>query len=179
MKLTFCRLNYLLRAVLLLACCCSVQPALAIDTFSFATPELRERFYRLSDELRCPKCQNQNLSGSNADIAKDLRTEIHRLLHEDKTDAEIKDYMVERYGEFVLYRPRFSRQNLALWLLPPTLLLTGLIALFLLVRRHRVQALAENETELTDAEARALADILLREPAQEHPTAAPDNGGKS
>ena len=94
-------------------------PALAvIESYPFEDEELLARYQTLSAELRCPKCQNQNIADSNAPIAADLRSQLHRQLHEGKSDEEIVEYMVDRYGEFVLYRPRWNQVTLVLWLAP-------------------------------------------------------------
>ncbi len=91
----------------------------AIDTEkAFADPEMQARYDALIDEVRCLVCQNQTIKDSNAFLAKDLRREIRRLMDEGQTDAEIADFLVARYGEFVLYRPRMSGNTLLLWLAP-------------------------------------------------------------
>ena len=98
----------------------------AIDTGqAFEDPELQARYEKIIDEVRCLKCQNQTIKDSNAFLAGDLRREIRRMLTEGKTDAEIFDFLVLRYGEFALYRPRMSGKTLVLWLAPVILLLIG------------------------------------------------------
>jgi len=112
--------------------------ASGIDTGkAFDDPEMQARYERIIAEVRCVTCQNQNIRDSNAFIAADLRREIRRLMGEGKTDAEIKDFLVTRYGDFVLYRPRFSGKTLALWVAPFLLVLFGSIAIFRVVR-HRM-----------------------------------------
>jgi len=108
-----------------------------VDLYEFDDPQLRERYLVLVDELRCPKCQNQNLSGSDSPIAADLRRELHRLLQEGQNDTEIKDYMVARYGDYVLYRPRLSMKTIMLWGGPIALLLVGLVIALLIFRRQQ------------------------------------------
>ena len=76
-----------------------------VDTFQFVTEEQQQRFRQLSDELRCPMCQNTNLSGSTGGVAEDLRREIYRMIMEGLTDQEIEQFMFERYGDFIFYRP--------------------------------------------------------------------------
>ncbi len=105
---------------------CAAPAAAVIETYEFASPELERRYLELGAELRCPKCQNQNIADSNAPIAADLRRQLHSQLHAGRSDAEIADYMVRRYGEFVLYRPRWSAYTAPLWLAPALLLLMGL-----------------------------------------------------
>ncbi|MDF1644371.1 MAG: cytochrome c-type biogenesis protein CcmH [Pseudomonadales bacterium] len=108
-----------------------------IEIHEFDDPQTKARFLRLSDELRCPKCQNTNLSGSNAPIAKDLRTQLIRLLKEGKTDQQIQQYMVDRYGDFVLYRPQFKKGTWPLWFGPLILLLLGLVVTGRIIRGRK------------------------------------------
>ena len=90
----------------------------AIDAFEFENSTLERRYQDLIDVVRCPKCLNTNLSGSDAPIAQDLRKLIYRLLHEGKTDEEIRQYLVDRYGDFILYDPPLSPKTVALLALP-------------------------------------------------------------
>jgi cytochrome c-type biogenesis protein CcmH len=99
---------------------------LAIDTGeAFDDPELQARYEKIIEEVRCLKCQNQTIKDSSAFLADDLRREIRRLLSEGKTDAEVYDFLVERYGDFALYRPRMSGITLLLWIAPGVFLLVG------------------------------------------------------
>ena len=109
----------------------------AVDIYQFDTESQRYRYHVLVDELRCPKCQNQNLSGSNSEIAADLRRELHRLLIEGKTDREIKAFMVARYGDFVLYKPPLKASTIMLWVFPVLLIVIGIIVLVMVVRQRR------------------------------------------
>lgn len=109
----------------------------AIDSFEFSDEATRERFYSLTAELRCPKCQNQNIADSNSPIAQDLRTEIHRMLQQGDSDQDIVDFMVARYGEFVLYRPRVTAQTLVLWYGPFGLLAVGAVVVLVMTRRRK------------------------------------------
>lgn len=98
----------------------------AIDTGQdFDDPELQARYEKIIAEVRCLKCQNQTIKDSNAFLAEDLRREIRRLLVEGKTDAEIFDFLVLRYGEFALYKPRMSGKTLILWIAPFLFLVFG------------------------------------------------------
>ena len=97
----------------------------SIDAYPFPNEELTTRYEQLISELRCPQCLNTNLAGSDAMIAQDLRREVHRMLIEGKTDKEVLDFMYFRYGDFVLYDPRFDLKTLALWLSPLLLLLAA------------------------------------------------------
>ena len=104
----------------------SKESALAsIDAYPFPNKELTDRYEQLISELRCPQCLNTNLAGSDAMIAQDLRREVHRMLIEGKTDKEVLDFMYLRYGDFVLYDPRFDLKTLALWLSPVLLVLAA------------------------------------------------------
>jgi len=109
----------------------------AIDTYQFKDEAERERFRSLTAELRCPKCQNQNIADSNAPIATDLRREIFRMLEEDKSNAEIVDFLVLRYGDFVLYKPPVDTRTYLLWYGPFALLGLGALGLVVLVLRRR------------------------------------------
>ena len=97
----------------------------SIDAYPSPNEELTDRYEQLISELRCPQCLNTNLAGSDAMIAQDLRREVHRMLIEGKTDKEVLDFMYFRYGDFVLYDPRFDLKTLALWLSPLLLLLAA------------------------------------------------------
>jgi cytochrome c-type biogenesis protein CcmH len=114
-----------------------VSTALAIDTDkAFDDPELQARYEHIIEEVRCLKCQNQSIKDSNAFLAGDLRREIRRMLTEGKTDDEIYDFLVARYGEFALYRPRMSGKTLVLWVAPILLLLAGGFVLVNVLRRR-------------------------------------------
>ncbi len=111
--------------------------AVAIDTDkAFDDPELQARYEHIIEEVRCLKCQNQSIKDSNAFLAGDLRREIRRMLTEGKTDDEIYDFLVARYGEFALYRPRMSGKTLVLWIAPIALLLVGGFVLVNVLRRR-------------------------------------------
>ena len=111
--------------------------ALAIDTDkAFDDPKLQARYEHIIEEVRCLKCQNQSIKDSNAFLAGDLRREIRRMLSEGKSDEEIYDFLVARYGEFALYRPRMSGKTLVLWIAPLVLLLAGGVVLVNILRRR-------------------------------------------
>ncbi|SDU12100.1 cytochrome c-type biogenesis protein [Halopseudomonas salegens] len=133
----------------------------AVDTFEFDSEEQRQRYYQLGQELRCPMCQNQNIADSDAPIAADLRREVYRLLQEDKSDSEITDYMVQRYGDFVRYRPPLNAQTLVLWIGPGVLLLAGFAILGVMVRRRR-KALAGEVHDLSDDDQQRLQSLLKK-----------------
>ena len=114
----------------------------AIDTdIAFEDPELQARYEAIIDEVRCVQCQNQTIKDSNALIAMDLRREIRRLMGEGMTDAEVYDFLVARYGEFVLYRPRMSGISLVLWIAPAVFLLFGAIVVVRVLRKRTSMSL--------------------------------------
>ncbi len=136
--------------------------AAAIDTYQFADDAQKDRFYHLVDELRCPKCQNQALADSDAPIATDLRAAIYRLINEGKSDDEIKAYLVERYGEYILYRPQWSKQTWLLWLAPAILLGIGLAIVLAMVRRSRLVKQQVNNAVLSESEQQRVEQLLNR-----------------
>jgi cytochrome c-type biogenesis protein CcmH len=118
---------------------------IAIDSEqAFDDPVLQARYEKLVAEVRCVTCQNQNIKDSNAFIASDLRREIRRMIGEGQSNEEIKDFLVARYGDFVLYRPRFEGKTLALWIAPFLLVLFGGFALVRVVR-HRMTLPMDDE----------------------------------
>ena len=132
----------------------------AIDTYNFKDEAERQQFRQLTTELRCPKCQNQDIADSNAPIAADLRREIFRMLGEGKDNQQIIDYMVARYGDFVRYKPVLNSRTWLLWFGPVGLLMGGLLVLGLIVLRKRHSPLsAANQTLTTDEQGRL--DALL------------------
>ncbi len=141
---------------------CSFILSAAIDVYQFDDPEKEQRFQELAYELRCPKCQNQNIADSNAEIAKDLRTKIQQMLDADKSNAEIIDYMVERYGDFVLYEPRVKPQTYLLWYGPGIFIVLGFFVVFMIIRARKPKQAdsSENNSALTATEAKQL-DALL------------------
>ena len=127
--------------------------ASAIDTAkAFDDPELQARYEHIISEVRCLKCQNQTIKDSNAFLASDLRREIRRMLDEGMTDAQIYDFLVERYGEFALYRPRASGKTLFLWIAPAFLLLGGAFLLVVVVRRRMLLPIDDDPGDEIDPE---------------------------
>lgn len=141
-------------------CLASAMATAAIDTYEFADAATRDRFHGLTAELRCPKCQNQNLADSNAPIAEDLRAEVYRLLKEGKSDREIKDYLVDRYGEYVLYKPEFSQQTWLLWGAPVILLVLALVIVLSIARRRMRGASQTAPEQLNDQEQSRIKSLL-------------------
>jgi cytochrome c-type biogenesis protein CcmH len=131
-----------------------------IDTYEFDKPEDVQRYNQFIEELRCPKCQNNNLAGSNAPLAKDLRRELHRLIIEGKTDRNIIDFMVDRYGDFVLYRPPLQKNTYILWYGPIVMLILGFGVIALIV--YRRSKTPNSNGGLTDGEQEQLETFLTR-----------------
>ena len=132
----------------------------AIDTYEFANDAERARFRELTQELRCPKCQNQDLADSNAPIATDLRREIFRMLGEGKDNQQIIDFMVDRYGDFVRYKPALTSKTVVLWFGPLALLVGGVVVIGVIVGRRRRTARAEASDTLSAEERQRLATLL-------------------
>ncbi|MEI7053644.1 cytochrome c-type biogenesis protein [Pseudomonas koreensis] len=131
----------------------------AIDTYEFAQEGDRERFRELTKELRCPKCQNQDIADSNAPIAADLRKEIFRMLGEGKDNQQIIDFMVDRYGDFVRYKPALNAKTALLWFGPAGLFFGGLVVIAVIVRRRRAQR-TETPPSLSTEERQRLDQLL-------------------
>jgi len=120
-------------------------------------PVLEQRVMAISGELRCLVCQNQTIADSNAELAADLRKEVREKIRQGQSDREIIDFMVERYGDFVLYRPPFKATTLLLWLGPLLLLATGLTILFRRLAHPRVKGDVELTADERDRARRLLA----------------------
>jgi cytochrome c-type biogenesis protein CcmH len=127
-----------------------------VEVLSFDTPEHEQRYNKLIAELRCLVCQNQNLADSNAELAVDLRRKTYEMVSKDKSEKEIAAYMVDRYGDFVLYRPPLNRNTLLLWIGPFIILLIGVSLLIRTIRRRR----AEQGINVDDASLKAAASLL-------------------
>ncbi len=126
-------------ALLLLTLVCAPAGA-AIDIYQFDNDAQQDRFHRLTEELRCPKCQNQSIADSDAEISQDMRERVARMIREGHSDEEIVTFFVDRYGDFVSYRPPFNPRTAILWVGPLTLLLLGGVGIVLLVRRASREA---------------------------------------
>ena len=132
----------------------------AIDAYEFRDENERARYRTLVEELRCPKCQNQNIADSNAPIAMDLRREIFRMLEENKSNDEIVEYLVDRYGDFVRYKPPVNAKTLLLWYGPVGLLVLGFGVLAMILMRRRRAGSASSSQTLSEAERARLATLL-------------------
>lgn len=144
------RLQSLLLVFGLLLCSWSAQAV--IDTYEFGNDEQQLQYKILTEELRCPKCQNQNLADSNAPIAADMRREIHRMVSEGQSNQNVVDFMVARYGDFVNYRPRRDSSTLVLWYGPIAMLLVGALVLVVLTRRKRSGGIEKPQDKTADRE---------------------------
>ena len=113
--------------------------ASTVDVLTFESEQQQRRYKALIDEFRCPKCLNTNLSGSDAPIALDLRRSVYRLVRDGHTDQYIRDFLQQRYGDFVLYKPPFSGRTAFIWLIPIGLLSLGMAILVALQNRGRRQ----------------------------------------
>lgn len=127
-----------------------------MDAFVFDSPEQEVLFNKLSGELRCLVCQNQAISDSNAGLAQDLRKEIHSMILKGKTEDEIITFMIERYGDYVLYRPQFKPLTWMLWFGP---VIAFILGLFYVVRFIREQKTTEDRGELSSEETERLKNI--------------------
>jgi cytochrome c-type biogenesis protein CcmH len=147
-------------ASLMLALALSVHGA--VDIHQFDDPAKEARYKALIKELRCLVCQNQNLADSNAELAQDLRQQTYDMIQRGETDAQIIEYMVARYGDFVLYRPPLKPETSILWLGPFVLMAIGLTAVVVIMRRQRRKA-APEVSEAERDRVRALLDDEQRE----------------
>ncbi|WP_260680458.1 cytochrome c-type biogenesis protein [Thalassotalea sp. PS06] len=124
-----------------------------IDTYQFPDEVTKKRFQQLVYELRCPKCQNQNLADSNSMIAVDLRKQIYDMLMDGRSDMEIVNFMVERYGDYVLYKPKVTAATYLLWYGPIVFIIIGGIIIAVFVRKSSTKAQplsAEQKQQLED-----------------------------
>ena len=134
------------------------------EVVEFSDESLRPRFQQLVEELRCPKCQNQNLADSNSPISQDLRREIQRMLEQQMTDQQIKDYLKSRYSEFILYRPEVNKSTWLLWGSPALILLLGLL---IAMRHNRQKPLVTASSSASAADQQRLTALLDDEENQQ------------
>ena len=146
---------------------CSVFAWASIDVLNFTSLDQEKEYQQLTQELRCPQCQNNNIADSNATIAVDMRAKVFELLQEGKSKQQVVDYMVQRYGNFVTYDPPLTAATIMLWVLPLLLVLFGIV--LVLRRRPKIQNAIQNQEQnvsveqmesLTDAEQQRLQELL-------------------
>lgn len=148
-------IKLLLVSLFLINCAVFKANASPVETYQFNDETTKLRYQDLVQELRCPKCQNQNLADSNSQIAIDLRRQVYQMLQQGKSDQEIVQFMVERYGDFVLYRPPLSSLTYLLWFGPFVLLFIGAVVVLVMVRKKKqlndgVTLNAEQEAKLAE-----------------------------
>lgn len=157
-------LQRMMLAVAALLLCLSAGISLADNgPPEFQDPALGQRYSALTEELRCPKCENETLASSGAPIAADIRQRIAEWLKAGQSDDEIRHHLVQRFGEYVLYKPRIERRTWLLWGLPAVAVVLGAVVLMLLIRRRR--RLRVND--LDEAERARLATLLARHGEQQ------------
>src|SRR6185312_2036970 len=146
------RAGRLLLAALCASLLLGVSAAYAIAPTRMPTPQLEARYLDLIHGFRCMQCQDESLADSPVDLAADMRREIRDLLLAGKTDQQVRDFMVSRYGYFILFKPPFVAKTAWLWLTPGVLLLIGVIAALTIIRRRsRLVATDLEDNDLTDA----------------------------
>src|SRR6266516_5752344 len=162
--------SFVLLSLLCWACLFSSARAVQPDEI-MSDPVKESRARDLSRELRCMVCQNQSIDDSEAPLARDLRLLVRERIAAGDSDAQVIDFLVARYGEFVLLKPRFNPHTLLLWLLPPLALAGGGLALWMHSRRRAKSAAAEDlsSSKLTAEEEARLERLIAREPAPEKP----------
>ncbi|AYO32824.1 TPA: cytochrome c-type biogenesis protein [Haemophilus influenzae] len=133
----------------------------AIDALNFSSPQQESDYHQLTQSLRCPQCQNNNIADSNATIAVDMRGKVFELLQEGKSKNDVVDYMVARYGNFVTYDPPITASTLVLWIAPLLLVLLGVV--FLLRRKPKTQSAVKSQEVLTDEDNARLAELLNKD----------------
>ncbi|BCS51108.1 MULTISPECIES: cytochrome c-type biogenesis protein [Aeromonas] len=151
--------------LLLLGWVVQVPAMAAIDVYTFDNDNQEQVFRELTRELRCPKCQNQDIADSNAGLAKDLRDKTYQMVRQGKDKDEIVDYMVARYGNFILYNPPLMASTLILWLGPLLVIVIGLGVVVMRSRRP-VAAAKPVDSALSEEEQRRLAELLKEEEKQ-------------
>lgn len=144
-----------MKKLLLVALLLSQSVQAVTEVYSFSNPSYELRYQALTEELRCLVCQNQNIADSHAELAQDLRRKVYEMITAGKTDEQIVDYMTDRYGDFVLYRPPLNPKTMILWLAPILTVLSGLVGFGFLLRRRR-----QVDQQPSDAELQRVRDML-------------------
>lgn len=169
MSITFAKILHLIvraMAMALLVAGLSMSAWANIDTYQFDNPRQEAQYRALIEEFRCPKCQNQNLAGSDAPIAQDLKQKTYDMVKDGRSDTEIRQYMNERYGDFISYKPPVRPSTWILWFFPPVLLVFVMLAWFIRNRNSSKRAAAianpieEGYAPLSAAEQQRLQDLL-------------------
>lgn len=145
--------------LLILSLLCLPIAAHAIDAKAFSNPEQQEAYETLISELRCLVCQNQTIADSNAELAADLRRQVLEMLQQGKSRDEIVQFMTDRYGDFVLYKPPFKAKTSLLWLGPIAFLLLGLAAVFFVIRQRRSRSQQDFGIHTIPGDKKSQADI--------------------
>lgn len=138
----------------------SVSTWAAIDTYSFKSVEQEQQYRELTEQLRCPKCQNNSIADSNAIIAADMRQKVYELMEKGYTNKQITEYMVARYGNFVTYEPPLTAATVILWVGPALFVLLGAIVVITRARRRRPEEPEVSGDTLSDAEKQRLQQLL-------------------
>ena len=169
MSITFAKIRHLIvraMAMVLLVGGLSMSAWANIDTYQFDNPRQEAQYRALIEEFRCPKCQNQNLAGSDAPIAQDLKQKTYDMVKDGRSDTEIRQYMNERYGDFISYKPPVRPSTWILWFFPPVLLVFVMLAWFIRNRNSSKRAavianpIEEGYAPLSAAEQQRLQDLL-------------------
>lgn len=138
----------------------SAAVATNIELYDFDSPQQEAQYRGLIEELRCPKCQNQNLAASDAPIAQDLKQKTYEMIKDGRSDTEIRNYMFERYGDFISYKPPVRPSTWILWFFPPILLILLIFGWLLKAKKGRSHAVAHTVAPLSAKEEEKLAKIL-------------------
>jgi cytochrome c-type biogenesis protein CcmH len=153
-----------MRILMMLMCLLSTMPLFAAEEIlPFTDPKQQALFRELTHELRCPKCQNQNIADSNAVVAVDMRNKTYELVQQGKDKTQVIDYMKLRYGDFVHYQPPLQLSTIWLWLLP-ALLVLGMIWFVIRKRRDQLSTEPESDSSQLDAELQAMIDEVAAKP---------------
>ena len=169
MSITFAKILHLIvraMAMVVLVAGLSMSAWANIDTYQFDNPRQEAQYRALIEEFRCPKCQNQNLAGSDAPIAQDLKQKTYDMVKDGRSDTEIRQYMNERYGDFISYKPPVRPSTWILWFFPPVLLVFVMLAWFIRNRNSSKRAaviahpIEEGYAPLSAAEQQRLQDLL-------------------
>lgn len=169
MSITFAKILHLIvraMAMVVLVAGLSMSAWANIDTYQFDNPRQEAQYRALIEEFRCPKCQNQNLAGSDAPIAQDLKQKTYDMVKDGRSDTEIRQYMNERYGDFISYKPPVRPSTWILWFFPPVLLVFVMLAWFIRNRNSSKRAaviahpIEEGYAPLSAAEQQRLQNLL-------------------